>query len=69
MSSNPVPPVELTLTVSAEEQAELLRLLEQALGDTRVEVHHTHTPDYRDHVLHQERLIRGLLDKVRRLQA
>ncbi len=53
------------LMISEEERAELLRLLEQLLGETRVEIHRTHTPDYRAMVISQESLLRGLLAKLR----
>jgi hypothetical protein len=56
---------EFTLTLNEQERAVLERLLNQSLGDTRVEVHHTHTPGYREEVLREENLIRGLLAKVR----
>lgn len=55
----------LSVTLSDEESVELLQLLEQSLADTRVEVHHTHTPDFRDKVQHRERVLRGLLEKLR----
>ena len=32
---------------SEEERVEMVGLLEQVLGETRVEVHRTHTPGYR----------------------
>jgi hypothetical protein len=57
----------VNLSLTPEEHALLVQLLETALGETRVEVHRTHTsPDFRDFVKHQEQLLRGLL---RRLQA
>jgi hypothetical protein len=65
--SNPSAPFSLMLTT--EERAELERLVEQNLGDTRVEVHRTHTPDYRQQVLQQEDLLRRLLAKLRSLKA
>ena len=55
------------LTIDEEERAQLVRLLDQTLGETRVEAHHTHTPAFRDQVLHQEAVIRRLLEKVNRL--
>jgi hypothetical protein len=58
----------LTLTLSDKERDALLSMLRQALGETRVEVHHTHTPDYRELVLDQEALIRSLIAKLERLQ-
>jgi hypothetical protein len=54
------------LVLNEQERGELLRLLEQALGDTRVEVHRTHAPGYREEVQREEEVIRGLLDKLRR---
>jgi hypothetical protein len=68
MSAPVSTPTTFTLPLTEEERAELARLLEHVLGETRVEVHRTHTPAYRDQVLHQEALIRGPLDKVRQLR-
>jgi hypothetical protein len=56
---------EVHLVLTAEEKTYLVGLLEGALGDTRVEVHHTHTPAYRDQVIRAENLVRGLLEKLR----
>ena len=56
---------ESTLTLSAAERDYLTTLLETALKDKRVEEHRTRAPDYRQHVLEQERIISGLLDKLR----
>ncbi len=55
-----------TFMFSEEERVEMVRLLEQILGETRVEIHRTHTPDYRDRVIGQEALLRGLLAKLQR---
>jgi len=55
-----------SFTFSEEERLEMVRLLEQVLGETRVEIHRTHTPDYRDRVIGQESLLRGLLLKLQR---
>jgi hypothetical protein len=41
-------------------------LLKHALGETRVEVHRTHTPGYREDVKAEESLLRGLLKKIER---
>ena len=54
-----------TLTFDEREQGELLQLLEVALGDLRVEVHRTHTPDYRAQLLQREDLLRRLIEKFR----
>jgi GrpB-like predicted nucleotidyltransferase (UPF0157 family) len=55
---------DFTLTLNERERLELVRLLEQALGDTRVELHHTHTPGYREGVKEEEVVIRGLLQRL-----
>jgi hypothetical protein len=57
-----------TLILSGKERDTLLGMLRQALGETRVEVHRTHTPNFRDMVLDQEAIIRGLIEKLERLQ-
>jgi hypothetical protein len=57
---------DFTVTVSEEERTELVRLLDQTMRDTRVEAHHTHTPGYREDVLRQEGLLRGLIAKFSR---
>lgn len=56
---------DFTLTLTEAERAEILHLLEQSFKETRVEVHRTHTPGYREDVQRQEATLRGLLDKVR----
>jgi hypothetical protein len=53
------------LPLNENERALLLDLVADALGDTRVEVHRTHTPDYRDDLQQRESLLRGLIDKLR----
>ena len=57
-----------TFMFSEEERVEMVRLLEQILGETRVEIHRTHyNPNYRDRVIGQEALLRGLLVKLQRV--
>jgi hypothetical protein len=55
---------EFHLLLNAQEREELLRVLRSSLGETRVEVHHTHTPGFRENVKHEEEVIRGLLQKL-----
>jgi hypothetical protein len=55
---------EFNLLLNAQEREELLRVLKSSLGETRVEVHHTHTPGYRENVKQEEEVIRGLLQKL-----
>jgi hypothetical protein len=66
MSTQTTKSIEDQLTIDAEERAALVTLLEGALGETRVEAHRTHTPDFRQQVLHHEAVVRRLLDKLRR---
>jgi len=55
---------QVNLTVTAEERDYLQRILQNALEEVRVEVHRTHTPDFRQRVMKEEELVRGLLAKV-----
>jgi hypothetical protein len=56
---------ERQVTFTAEECQYLLDLLETALKGLRVEEHRTRKPSYREHVLHEEGLLQGLLNKLR----
>jgi hypothetical protein len=60
---------ETHLTLTDEERDYLVSLLETALKDTRIEEHRTRKPSYREHVLHQEDRIVGLLGKLGRSPA
>jgi hypothetical protein len=55
---------EFHLVLSEQEKSYLEGILKSALSETRVEVHRTHTPDYRTQVLSEEDLVRKLIDKV-----
>jgi len=55
---------DLQITLTAEEREGLVRLLETALKDTRIESHRTRTPTFREHLLHQENVIMSLLTKL-----
>lgn len=56
----------VSLTLSPEEHNLMIRLVENALGETRVEVHRTHySPEFRDELKHEEQLLRNLLAKMR----
>jgi hypothetical protein len=50
-----------TLTFDEPERSELLRLVEAALGELRVEIHRTHTPDYRAQLHQREHLLKRLM--------
>ncbi len=58
-----------TVVLDEEERSELSQLLDHALRETRVEVHHTHTPDFRDQVQRREEVLRRLLEKLRHAEA
>jgi hypothetical protein len=55
---------ETKLVLKPEERDYLVHLLESALGDARVELHHTHAAAYRERVHHSEDMIRALLSKL-----
>ena len=52
------------ITLSTEERDFLVALLETTLKDTLIEEHRTRTLSFRERVLHNEDLIRGLLTKL-----
>jgi hypothetical protein len=55
-----------TLTLTDDERAQLLSFLEQAIRDKHVEAHRTEASDFRKHVEHQEAIMQGLIDRLRR---
>jgi hypothetical protein len=54
----------LSLTLDEHEVNEVLGLLDVALRDLRVEIHRTHTPDYRESLKQREALLQQLIEKV-----
>ena len=56
----------MVLALDEEERAVLLQLLEQALSETRVEVHRTHTPDFRAQVQRREELLAKMIERIGR---
>lgn len=65
MTTETTPIAERTLLLSAEECALLLQTLESALGETRVEVHHTRSREFREGLLTRERLLKELIARLR----
>ena len=59
---------DLKLTLTPEEVQYLARTLQHALGESRVEVRRTHSVDFRDQVLAEEKLLRDLLKKLEECQ-
>jgi hypothetical protein len=55
----------MDLTLKPDDRKLLLALLESALADLRVEVRHTRTSSYRAPLKDEEKLLIGLLDRLR----
>lgn len=55
---------ERSLVLSASEREFLAELLKEVLKSTRVEEHRTRTSTFREHIVHRETLITGLLKKL-----
>jgi len=60
------PAVEITLRINEEERVLLLNFLEHAHREKLVEEHRTDAPDYREHLLREESVLKNLIDKLRR---
>lgn len=58
------------LDLSPEEREALIPLLETALSETRVELHHTHfSPDFREFLKDRSSLLQSILTKLREASA
>ena len=55
---------EMQIQFTSEERKFLCDLLQNMLKNTQVEEHRTRTPSYRKHIVHEEELIRAVLDKL-----
>ena len=55
---------ESQITLSGEERACLVEVLQSALKNRRVEEHRTRAPTYREQILEQENLIENMLAKL-----
>jgi len=62
-------PPKFVLTLTAEEQEQLLCLLEESLREIHAEKRRTEAPAYQEKIQLQESLIRTLTEKVRRLRS
>lgn len=58
----------MILELNPEEAENLLRLVEAALADTRIEVRHTDNPDWRDQLAHHEKALAALRDRLQQLR-
>jgi hypothetical protein len=54
-----------TFTLTEEEREQLLNWLEQRLRNKHVEEHRTATAEFRKLVLHQEKILESLINKLR----
>jgi hypothetical protein len=57
----------MQLDISSDDRDILIRLVERALSDTRVEVRRTTTPEFHDRLEAEERELAGLLVRLRGL--
>jgi hypothetical protein len=55
----------MELTLSPNEQKLLVQLLERTLGDLRIEVRRTRAPSFRDPLQDEEKLLIGLLERLK----
>ena len=55
---------ERQLSLTSAERDCLIGILERALKETRIEEHRTRAPNYREHVVDQDRIITALLAKL-----
>ena len=58
----------MPLDLSAEERDLLVKVLERALAELRVEVRRTSTPAYHDDLQAEEGRLKELLDRIRALE-
>jgi hypothetical protein len=56
---------ESTLTLTNDERACLVSLLETVLHDARIEEHRTRAPSFREHILQKEHLVESVLNKLK----
>jgi hypothetical protein len=66
MSTNLLETGTLTVVLDEQERGEILELLVTALGETRVEFHHTQTPAYRARVQQREAVLKRLIERFRK---
>ena len=58
----------MELALSERERELLLKLLEEQLGELRVEARRTETPAYREHLQEDEDCLRQLVERLRALE-
>jgi hypothetical protein len=55
---------QLSLVLNEEERTQLLSVLTQVLRDTRIEIHRTEAPDYREWVEHRETILQDITNRL-----
>ncbi len=55
----------MELSISPDEQRLLVQILERTLGDLRIEVRRTRAPSFRDPLQDEEKVVVGLLERLR----
>jgi len=55
---------QFSLVLNEEERTQLLNVLAQVLRDTRVEVHRTDAPDYREWVERREQILQDIINRL-----
>lgn len=66
MTAVMIPSGEFAVNLTEEERSQLLSFLENSLRNTHVEARRTEAPAYQQLVHHQEKILRGLIGKLRR---
>jgi len=56
---------QFSLVLNEEERTQLLNVLNQVLRDTRIEVHRTEAPDYREWVERREQILQDIINRLR----
>ncbi len=56
---------EIEVALTGPERELVVALLDKELRNTRVEERHTDSPDFQEEVKREEKMLRGLLEKLR----
>jgi len=57
----------ITFELSAEEREEIVKLLENALAETKIEFRRTRNPEWRDKLREEEEMYCALLDRLKQV--
>jgi hypothetical protein len=59
-------PPSFVLPLTEEERVQLILFLEREFRDTHVEARRTESPEYQKRIHHEEDVLRGVINKLRR---